>query len=203
MSRRTIKLLAFCVLAILAVWLGLVLVGAAQTVWYREKGLYETVTLGLEDMTLTAIKPYDKDTPPEETWFVSTDSDPQMLWEGEAYLNRVVLKVEHSRPGNGVELYYRLAGQEDFSQRQIIYARQNSEGWYEFDLRGKLVSGIRIDPDSEGGVLTRFEGVELNALWPWQERMVPTPGQAMVLLCLPVVAAAVIGQGLKWKRGIY
>ena len=126
-----------------------------------------------------------------------------MLWEGEAYLNRVVLKIEHSRPGNGVELYYRLPGQEDFSLQQIVYARRNAEGWYEFDLRGKLVNGIRIDPDSQGGVLTRFEGVELNADWPWQERMTPTPGQAMALICLPVVAAAVIGQGLKWKRGIY
>ena len=93
--------------------------------------------------------------------------------------------------------YFTAEGQ--YGMSDVIYAVKGRKT----ALRGKLVSGIRIDPDSEGGVLTRFEGVELNALWPWQERMVPTPGQAMVLLCLPVVAAAVIGQGLKWKRGIY
>ena len=199
MSLKTGRLLALCYAAALALWLLVVGAGAVQTAYYRHTGLGATESLGLEDFTLTSIKDYENEDDPEGAWFVSTDSDPQIIWEGKAYLNRVVLKIRHEKPGNGVELYYRLGGQEQFSEKQVVYAKQTPEGWYSFDLRGKKVSGLRLDPDSLGGVPTRFEGVELNAPWPWWKRLIPTGAEALLLVGLPLGVAALLRQIAQWQ----
>ena len=60
---------------------------------------------------------------------------------------------------------------------------------YEFDLGGKTVSGLRIDPDSVGGVATLFTGVELNPPQFWLLLFVPNGGQRLLLLGLPASAA--------------
>ena len=199
MSRKTGRLLALCYALALAVWLLAVGAGALQTLYYRHNGLGASRSLGLEEFELLSIKNYENEDDPEGTWFVSTDSDPQMIWEGEAYLNRVVLKIRHQKPGNGVELYYRLDGQDQFSEKQVVYAKETPEGWYSFDLRGKKVSGLRLDPDSLGGIPTEFEGVELNASWPWWQRLIPTGGEALLLLGLPLGLAALLRQIAQWQ----
>lgn len=68
--------------------------------------------------------------------------------------------------------------------------RSRPPGVYTFDLGGQWVTGLRIDPDSVGGVPTLFTGIELNPARPWYTRFVPTAGWWLVLLFVPAVGAA-------------
>ena len=152
MFRRTIKRLAALYLAAVVLFLLSCGVGCARGAYYRGRGLAEHRTLTAQDVTYQSIRPYDTDIPEGETWFVSTDTDPQLLWEGDAWVERVVLHVQQHKPATGVELYYRAPGQTDFDTRHVVYGVPDGSGGYVFDLRGQHVSGLRIDPDSVGGV---------------------------------------------------
>lgn len=59
-------------------------------------------------------------------------------------------------------LYYLKPGQTDYSEAQKVYAKVTAPGVYTFDLDGQWVTGLRIDPDSVGGVPTLFTGIDLN-----------------------------------------
>ena len=59
-----------------------------------------------------------------------------------------------------------------------------------FDLRGWHVTGLRIDPDSIGGVAAVFEGVELNAPRPWYSAFRPTGQELLWLAGGPLVVSA-------------
>ena len=190
MFRRTIKRLAALYLAAVVLFLLSCGVGCARGAYYRSKGLAEHRTLTAQDVTYQSIRPYDTDIPEGETWFVSTDTDPQLLWEGDAWVERVVLHVQQHKPATGVELYYRAAGQTEFDTRHVVYGVPDGSGGYVFDLRGQHVSGLRIDPDSVGGVPTRLDGVVLNPVQPWYLRFVPNGGQWLLLLFAPAVGAA-------------
>ena len=78
-----------------------------------------------------------------------------------------------------------------------MYKRQS----YVFELGGITVSGLRIDPDSVGGVPTRLTGVELNRPPAWYLRFVPSGGQWILLLFGPAVAAAFLSLLRQILRG--
>ena len=100
------------------------------------------------------------------------------------------LYAGHRLPPGGVALYYLLPGQTDYSETQKVYANVTDTGVYTFDLGGRWVTGLRIDPDSVGGVPTLFTGIELNPATPWYDRFLPSGGQWLVLLFVPALAAA-------------
>ena len=79
-----------------------------------------------------------------------------------------------------------------------MYARV-VDGGYEFDLGGRYVTGLRIDPDSMGGIPTYFYGVTLNPARLWLLDLVPGSGQWLLLLLLPVFAAALAALFLENK----
>ena len=88
MFRRTIKRLAALYLAAAMLFLLGCGVGCARGAYYRGRGLAGHRTLTAENVTYQSIRPYDTDIPAGETWFVSTDTDPQLLWEGDAWVER-------------------------------------------------------------------------------------------------------------------
>ena len=132
------------------------------------------------------------DTPPDDdpNWYLSTDNDPHIFYDGGGYLETVRLYAKHRLPPGSVVLYYLKPGQTDYSEAQKVYGYVVEDGVYEFDLGGREVSGLRIDPDSVGGVATLFAGIELNPAEFWVWRFVPDGGQLLLLLGLPAVAAA-------------
>lgn len=176
----------------LALWLLLGCVSLAKTAWYARQGLAATKSLSFEDFTPLGIQPYDAGE--EGPWYISTDGDPQLLWQGEAYLNAVWLFVEHESPPQAVMLYWKTPGQTDFSPRQSVYGVETAPGVYTFDLGGVKVSEVRIDPDSQGGVVTRLDGVVFNLDLSPLEFFLPGAGEAMLLLFAPPLALAVFCQ---------
>ena len=178
-----------------ALWILRVLTGGAVMLDHKMDGSMRTLTLGPGDLTFESFMSYAEDewaTPPDEreNWYLSTDNDPHIFWEGEVFVETVRLEVEQLLPPGSVTLYYRTPGQTDYRETQKVFAWRDAGGAYVFDLGGRTVSGLRIDPDSVGGVPTRLVGVELNAPRPWFLAFVPDGGQWLLLLFGPVLAAA-------------
>lgn len=190
--KRPIRWLAAAYLAVLALWLILSGVSLAKSAWYAHKGMKAQTELAWQDLTGVGVQELEGQG--EGVWYVSTDTDPQLHWtapnpEG-IYLETVELRVEQLTPGQAVVLYWKEPGQADFSAAQMVYAQKVADGVYRFDLGGCVVSEIRLDPDSVGGVTTRFNGVTLNLAEGWYTAFVPTAtGLVLGLLAPPVVVA--------------
>lgn len=122
--------------------------------------------------------------------YVSTDGDPHFYWQQAAYLDTVVLKATYNSSPLGIVLYWKTDPAADYAEQNSVYATKTADGEYTFDLGGRLVQEIRIDPDSAGGVITWFDGVVLNPQTPWYKAFVPTPSQGLALIVLPLLAVA-------------
>lgn len=186
----------FYALAAVAWALWVLLSGAIQ-LDNKMNGRMRTMNLMPDDLEFESFMNYADDewaTPPDdrENWFLSTDNDPHILWQGELFVTTVRLEVEQLVPPGSVALYYLKPGQQDYRESQKVYAYQEN-GAYVFDLGGILVSGLRIDPDSVGGVPTRLIGIELNPATPWYRAWLPTGGQWLLLLAVPPLLAALAG----------
>lgn len=190
---RQLLLLAYLLAVVL--WLMQGLVGSAVMLNYKLKGEMPRQTVAPADLVTESFAPYSSNqwwTPPDDdpNWYLSTDSDPHIYWQGQGYIETVRLYAGHRLPPGGVALYYLLPGQTDYSETQKVYANVTESGVYTFDLGGRWVTGLRIDPDSVGGVPTLFTGIELNPATPWYDRFLPDGGQWLVLLFVPALAAA-------------
>lgn len=184
------KPLAVAYLAALVVWILMVLVCGLQAAWHTVRGSAGNGEVSLQQLQLTALVEQKPNAEiPEGDWLVSSDSDPQIRWNcGGKYIDVVELDMQTLWPTGAVVIYYRTVGQPDFSPDRILYAQITEDGKYRFDLGGKVVEEIRIDPASSGGVILKIEGLQLHA---WElSNLVPNFGQLVLLLGLPVVAAA-------------
>ena len=193
---QQLLLVAYLLAAVL--WLARGFVGSAVMLNYKLQGEMPQRTVQPAELQTESFAPYSSNqwwTPPDDdpAWYLSTDSDPRIYWQGEGYIETVRLYAAHRLPPGGVALYYLLPGQTDYSEAQKVYARVTGAGEYTFDLGGRRVSGLRIDPDSVGGVPTLFHGIELNPAVPWYDRFVPDGGQWLLLLFGPALAAAAAG----------
>lgn len=190
--KRPIRWLAAAYLAVLALWLLLSGVSLGKSAWYTHRGMKAETSLAWSDLTGVGVQKLEDQG--EGDWYVSTDTDPQLHWsvpnpEG-VYLETVELRMEQLAPGQAVVLYWKAPGQADFSAAQMVYAQKTADGVYSFDLGGRVVSEIRLDPDSVGGVTTRFNGVTLNPAKGWYAAFVPTAtGLVLGLLAPPVLVA--------------
>lgn len=200
------QLFALCYAGALVFWLLRCLLGSAVMLNYKMKGEMPSVTLTAEDLVLESFERYDSRewwTAPDERegWYLSTSNDPHLFWQGQGYIEAVTLRAGHLLPPGAVALYYLEPGQTDYSEAQKVFAAVTGSGEYTFDLGGRWVTGLRIDPDSAGGVPTLFTGVELNPAAPWYLRFVPDGGQWLLLLGLPALAAAALTLGGRVLRG--
>lgn len=192
--KRPIRWLAAAYLAVLALWLILSGVSLGKSAWYAHKGMKTQTELAWQELTGVGVQELEGQG--EGVWYVSTDTDPQLHWtapnpEG-VYLETVELRVEQLTPGQAVVLYWKEPGQADFSAAQMVYAQKVADGVYRFDLGGCVVSEIRLDPDSVGGVTTRFNGVTMNPAEGWYTAFVPTATGLVLGLLAPPVAVAVL-----------
>lgn len=204
---RPRRLLGLCYALGVMVWLLYAVISSALVLNHKMNGSMRSLTLTAQDLSYESFLDYDDDpwsTAPDERedWYLSTDNDPHILWEGEVYVETVRLRVEQLLPPGSVTLYYLKPGQTDYRETQKVYAWQDEDGSYVFDLGGVTVTGLRIDPDSVGGIPTRLLGVEINPTTPWYGRFIPKGGQWLLLLFGPVVAAAFLSLLRQIIRGI-
>lgn len=201
------RLLALCYALGVMAWLLYAVISSALMLNHKMDGSMRSLTLTAQDLSYESFLDYDDDpwsTAPDERedWYLSTDNDPHILWEGEVYVETVRLRVEQLLPPGSVTLYYLKPGQTDYRETQKVYAWQDEDGSYVFDLGGVTVTGLRIDPDSVGGMPTRLLGVEINPATPWYGRFIPNGGQWILLLFGPVVAAAFLSVLRQILRGV-
>ena len=193
LKARQLLLLAYLLAAVL--WVVRCLVGCGVMLNYKLQGKMPQTHVDAAELVTESFAPYSSNewwTPPDDdpAWYLSTDSDPHIYWQGQGYIETAVLDAAHRLPPGGVALYYLKPGQTDYTEAQKVYARVTAPGVYTFDLGGQWVTGLRIDPDSVGGVPTLFTGIDLNPPRPWYTRFVPTAGWWLVLAFVPAVAAA-------------
>ena len=191
LKARQLLLLAYLLTAVL--WVVRCLVGCGVMLNYKLQGKMPQTHVDAAELVTESFAPYSSNewwTPPDNdpAWYLSTDSDPHIYWQGQGYIETVVLDAAHRLPPGGVALYYLKPGQTDYTEAQKVYAKVTAPGVYTFDLGGQWVTGLRIDPDSVGGVPTLFTGIDLNPLRPWYTRFVPTAGWWLVLAFVPAVA---------------
>ncbi len=171
------------------VWIVLFCVGFTQSLWQTAAGNGGEMEIPLEQLQLISLVEQKPDPEiPAGNWLVSSDSDPQIRWNAQGrYLEQIELKMKYLLPTGAVVLYYRTPHQADFSPAQMVYAQQKGER-YLFDLKGKYVEEIRIDPASRGGVILQPEQIRLysNGIWG----LVPDWQQLALLLGLPPLLLA-------------
>ncbi len=172
-------------------WLAQGAFSASKIAFYSSNGLGAQQTLALETLSCESLIPYQGGDD-GVLWLVSTDSDPQLHWQGDAYVSTVTVEISYNRPATGAELYYQLDGQDGFSTAQIVYPTVADDGTLVFDLGGKRVSALRIDTESNGGIVTCVESITLNAptvFW-WFAPFVPSAAQWILLVLIPLVTLA-------------
>ena len=171
---------------------------------YKLQGKMPQTHVDPADLVTESFAPYSSNewwTPPDDdpAWYLSTDSDPHIYWQGQGYIETIALHAGHHFPPGGVALYYLRPGQTDYTEAQKVYATVTAPGVYTFDLGGRYVTGLRIDPDEVGGVPTLFTGIDLNPAQPWYARFAPTAGWWLVLAFAPCIAAAFISIFIRKK----
>ncbi len=192
LNRKKLVLAAYLAAAVL--WLIQGAAALAQGVWYGSRGQAPSLELTESDLEFSSIVPYAIDYEPVPGWLVSTDADSHMYWHQQLWVDTVVLDVEQNKPAGGVELYYMEPGQADFSPRQVLYPERDEAGRYVFHLGGRMISGLRIDPDSVGGVLMSIKSLQINPPMPWYQHFVPGAGEWMLLLLVPLVLSALLAE---------
>lgn len=126
---------------------------------------------------------------------IAADSDPRLIYSpGEPFAaGRVVFTAETvNRPGGEMALYYTTAPGEDFSEQKRISARQGEGGSWVFDLGGRELHALRLDPGTTAGVLWRNWALWLNAEKPVAEYFLPSLRTCFLLLFLPAFLAAAL-----------
>ena len=184
----TKRWLAFFYAAALVLWLAAAALGAVQA------GQPASIDpAGFTQVGAVETEPA-ADAPAGSVTFTSTDADPQLYWEGTARVDTVQVHMTQDRPSGGVTLYYRTEGQTDYSETQKVWADQTAPGVWQFDLGGVEVTGLRLDPDSEGGVTSCLSAVTLNPAEPLWQRLIPDAGTLLVLAAAPLLLAALAGE---------
>lgn len=194
-KRRLLPLL--CYAAALLVWLG---VGAARfAAGSAAQSDGGDRALAWDELRRVGFEARES----EPGLYVSTDPDPQIYYEPEAPFSASALVFEataRNKPGGEMVLYYRKAGQQGYPESQKLWACRQADGSWRFDLPGSSLSGLRLDPDSAGGVLWKVEAIRLEASKPAYAYFLPDARGAFLLLFLPGLAAAVLLEGLEIAR---
>ena len=109
LKARQLLLLAYLLAAVL--WVVRCLVGCGVMLNYKLQGKMPQTHVDAAELVTESFAPYSSNewwTPPDDdpAWYLSTDSDPHIYWQGQGYIETVELDVAHRLPPGGVALYY-------------------------------------------------------------------------------------------------
>lgn len=196
------KLLTICYGVAVILWAMLCVVHTALMLNYRLRGEMPTLIYTAQDLEYSSMGLWQHEGMQEPAagtaWYDTQDRDPQFFIQGTMYVETVRLHAQYVKPAGTVELYYLRPGQTDYTERQKVYATMTAQNEYTFDLGGRVVSALRIDPDNQGANLILVENVHVNPVTPWYLRVVPSAGWCLVLLFAPPLAAALLAS--LWRK---
>ena len=98
---RQTLVLAYLLAVVL--WLVRCLAGSAVMLNYKMQGKMPQVTLAPDELTTESFAAYSSNewwTAPDDdpNWYLSTDSDPHIYWQGQGYIETVELDAAHRLP---------------------------------------------------------------------------------------------------------
>ena len=101
LKARQLLLLAYLLAAVL--WVVRCLVGCGVMLNYKMQGKMPQVTLAPDELTTESFAAYSSNewwTAPDDdpNWYLSTDSDPHIYWQGQGYIETAVLDAAHRLP---------------------------------------------------------------------------------------------------------
>lgn len=126
---------------------------------------------------------------------VSTDSDPKILYvQNEPfYANCIIFYgTPVNKPGGEMQLYYTTQPGQVPDARHCLWPQQSKDGGWYFDLGGKNVYTLRLDPDAVGGVVWRDWKIVLNRQKPIIEYFIPELRTVFLLLFVPALVSALL-----------
>lgn len=135
---------------------------------------------------------------------LSENPDPQMLYSaGEAIpVRNLVFRAEQqSRPGGEMTLFYTTDEDEPFTENHRLWARQQPDGSWYFDLGCRKVQSLRFDPDTTGGVRWRGWEIVLNEPKPLWAYFLPDARPLFLLIFAPALVSALLCEGWHIVRG--
>ena len=150
LKTRQLLLLAYLLAAVL--WVVRCLVGCGVMLNYKLQGKMPQTHVDAAELVTESFAPYSSNewwTPPDDdpAWYLSTDSDPHIYWQGQGYIETAVLDAAHRLPPGGVALYYLGMLYDHFTIHDFWQIRV--PGWVGLVLaalgQGITVTGLRQD----------------------------------------------------------
>ena len=108
LKARQLLLLAYLLTAVL--WVVRCLVGCGVMLNYKLQGKMPQTHVDAAELVTESFAPYSSNewwTPPDNdpAWYLSTDSDPHIYWQGQGYIETVVLDAAiHSDEGGDAQI---------------------------------------------------------------------------------------------------
>lgn len=171
-----------------------------------QNGAVVQQNLTLADFEQIGLVQLDNDGKGRQTT-ISTDDDPKLVYRNDEgfYATRLVFAAQPNKPAGEIVLYYATELAEDgapvYTEGQKLWARQDKDGSWFFDLNGQKLVALRLDPGTKGGILWTIDKIVLNAPRTVLSYYVPSAQPVVLLLLLPPLAAAGITQARMLWRG--
>lgn len=192
-TRQRWVLPVFCYAAALLLYFSAAVFTLAEDTVRIREGEMVPQELHVEDFTLKGFEARKGRT--DDTLYVSTSEDPQLHYTPKQpfYANRFTFHAKPlNQPTSEIVLYFSTGLPGQYNERDKLWAKQSPDGSWYFDLGGRKISSLRLDPDPQGGVLWQVQRIALNDPKPASDYFFPSPVAWFILLFFPALAAASI-----------
>lgn len=152
------KLIVFCAAVLCVLWFGKNAIAFGAETAARASGKMQTVTLSADDFDLIGI------VKTENGSYVTTDSDPQLVLNGDMEISRITLNCTFTvSPGEMVVYYSQKDGQGySATKRYWFYPDSTSLSSYTAQMQLDNYKSIRIDPTTVAGNTMEIESIVIN-----------------------------------------
>lgn len=160
----------------------------AQEQIVRAMGRLSEQTLAFSDFELSDLAEDGK-------VLTSQSVDPRMVVkEPPQYVYQVTVYGEFigQDPGEFCVFYKTSPNQEEFDANYRVWAKDNSDGSYTFEMPHTKIYGLRIDPGIYTGVQLSVESIVINSPRSLAAYLTPSISWLLAQAVVPLIAAALI-----------
>lgn len=197
-----------CYAAAVVIWLAVSGISIGLDNFRARSGELEPAELLISDMQTGGVELRESD----DGWqfFLTRGDDPRIIYApGEKFrATRLSFKATPHMPAGEIILYYtrstgEISPDEGFSERNKLWARQDGDGTWYFDLGGANYTGLRLDPGTTSGVIWKVERLALNDPKPVLSYFVPDARIIFLLLTAPGFVAMALREAAGILRMFY